>query len=665
MNNLSVLIAGTSSSYLEISKKMLKFHYNECEVDFAYSGNECINKVNNNLYDLVLFDYYLGDINGHDVIDTLRMQGNKVPLIMLTEEGEDEIASQAIEKGASDYIMKVRGYLTALPITVRNILERAHVNEAAKPLIPALKIKHTKNGKEGSFILDRSGRILSVNNRMEELTDYSEDELTELNLFDLLPKEETQSFTNWLNSSDENGNPVQSFKTEIISKTGNKILLEINLSAIKDENQQVVSFRGKAENVLDEKSTHVVPESRVDQLNMINQVSQIIVTSYYEPFNVFLEQIAELCCQTFRFKRATIALLDKRKKVFIKQAMVGYPGAPPANGQNMEVPLEVIQRVFANRFRVKVIYYNQVQREPASYLNAKFPERRTQKRRLPSQWHKRDLILLNLMNSEGQTYGYISLDNPIENNSPTRNTFENLELFGQLVSTAIENYYQFSTLEKRSRRLKQMLVTSNIFKLYLSLKELLQEVAWAIKFSMDFNFVGLGLISKSSGNLELKAVACDDKIKQEHLLGMQLPLKSFSKLFRSEYLRSKSYLVVKDEEVLHPIKHIYYGAGYGEDSEQQWRPWYFLLVPIKSREGKVIGVLMVDDPVNKKLPLKDSIRTLEILANQVAVAIDNRILYIQAQKRIEELKAQLPDAIHEVPNPQNSGLSHFVGKIFK
>ena len=61
MNNLKVLIAGTSSSYLEISKKMLKFHYNNCDVDFAYSGKECVDKISANNYNLALFDYELGD----------------------------------------------------------------------------------------------------------------------------------------------------------------------------------------------------------------------------------------------------------------------------------------------------------------------------------------------------------------------------------------------------------------------------------------------------------------------------------------------------------------------------------------------------------------------------------------------------------------------------
>ncbi len=84
MNNLRVLIAGTSSSYLEISKKILKFHYHDCEVDFALSGSQCIEKALKSSYDIVLFDYQMGDRTGLEVIDSLKASNNRMLLIPLS-----------------------------------------------------------------------------------------------------------------------------------------------------------------------------------------------------------------------------------------------------------------------------------------------------------------------------------------------------------------------------------------------------------------------------------------------------------------------------------------------------------------------------------------------------------------------------------------------------
>ncbi|MCG8604406.1 response regulator [bacterium] len=667
MNDLNVLIAGTSSSYLEISKRMLKYHYTNCHVDFALSGKECIDKIATNDYDLVLFDYDLGDMNGLEFIKSVKEQRRKVPLIMLVDEGEDQIALQSIEIGAADYILKVRGYLTALPITIRNILERKNLLSTQRTTVSGGTPRRavSEDRKKVHFILDRRGRILSANPNMSAITNYTEDELMELYLPDLIPKEREKPFYDWLNSINDNGNSDAPFTTEIVGKTGNKVMLDITLTAIRDENQQIVSYRGNVkkayENLAAPKSNG---ESSFDQLNMMNQISEAIISSHYHPFNFLLEKIAEIACQIFRFRRCTIALLDKKKKVFIKQSMVGYFPSPRPEGASLEVPQEVIDRIFSDRFLVKVIYYDQVHRSTANYINSKFPERRTQKRRLPAQWHKRDLILVNLMDRKGNTFGYISLDFPIENHIPLHSTFHNLQLFGQLVSMAIENYYQFSTLEKSSRRLKQVLITSNIFKLYLSLGELLKEIVWSIKFSLGFNLVVLGLISKKTGSLEIKAVACDDKIKQNHLLSQRLPLAPLAALFRREYAVSKSYLVIREEEVLHPMKSIYYGASTGSTENDGWPNSAQLLVPIKSRESKVIGMIIVDDPEDRRWPNQEIIRTLEILANQVAVAIDNRVLYVQARKRIQELERHQESSRQIDDDTVASGLKGFVDRFF-
>ncbi len=665
MNNLRILITGMSQSYLEIAKRMLQFHYDDCTVDFANSGEDCVDKASRGSYDLVLLDYELGEVNGLQVLETLRARGVQAPVVLLVDEGQEEVSAHALERGATDYVLKVRGYLTALPITLRNILEKHNLIRMEHKSARSLLSNNREARKKGYFILDRKGQILSANRSLEEITHYTEDELLELNLLDLLPKEKERSFFDWLNSLSHNGNSAKTFKTEILGKTGDRITIDIALTAIKDENQRVVSYRGSVES-LETAPVDRPSDQAIDQLAMINKVAHLVATSYDEPLNVLLERIIEIASEVFGFQRATIALLDKRKNAFVKQAMIGYRSTALVDGRNREVPREVIERVFDHRFRVKVIYYNQDHRDPASYVNTSFPERRTQKRRPPTQWHQRDLVLVNLMNRNGDTFGYISLDNPVDTRIPGRDTFHNLELFGQLVSMTIENYYQFSTLEKRSRRLKQILVTSNIFKLYLSLQDLLKEVVWSIKFSLDFNLVALALISKKTGNLEMKAVACDDKIKTNRLLELSFPLELFSALLRAEYARGKAYFVVKEEDVLRTFKQIYYGPTIKAQTDGGWPAWGLLLVPIKSREGKVVGVLMVDDPEGQKLPTGDTIHTLEILANQIAIAIDNRVMYIQAKRRIQELEQRVECVPSlEAPRTPTPGIRRFVDRLFK
>jgi CheY-like chemotaxis protein len=393
--------------------------------------------------------------------------------------------------------------------------------------------------------------------------------------------------------------------------------------------------------------------TQMDQHALMQEISQTILACSGEPLNLLLERLAEVGCQMFRFNRSTIALLDERVGVFRRQIMIGYRGSPEGERRTGEISRDIIERLFGARFHIKMVYRNQSSLDVADLLNAQVSERRTQQRRPPDQWRKGDVILVNLNNEMGATSGYISFDSPEDGMILTRELFHNMELYGQAASFAIENHHRFSLLEKRSRRMEQLLVTTNIFKLNLKLNELFNEIVWSIKFSSDFNLVALGLISKKSGNLEIKAVACDDKIKQNQLLEMSFLPKQFIRVFRDEYRRGKSYLVERPESVFRSFKRLYYGSNLQKTSARgSWPIWGVLLVPIRSRQSKTIGILIADDPQGSRMPTEDEIHILEILTDQFAIAIDNRHLYVQAKKNIQNTgkdEVEVEPDFHENP----------------
>lgn len=73
-------------------------------------------------FDIVISDYSLGDGNCLDLLEAYK----DTPLIVVTGTGNESIAVQAMKLGARDYLIKdPEGcYLTVLPATVKNVLER-------------------------------------------------------------------------------------------------------------------------------------------------------------------------------------------------------------------------------------------------------------------------------------------------------------------------------------------------------------------------------------------------------------------------------------------------------------------------------------------------------------------------------------------------------------
>jgi PAS domain S-box-containing protein len=680
MNEVRLLLADKNLSYLEIARKMLRFHDEAYQVDVATSEEECLEKLKKNHYDLLLLDYDIDGKMGLEILSRIIGNESDVPIVMLVDEGREDIAFKAIEKGAYDYIMKVRGYLTALPFTVGKVLEKkkrrivatTYDEEPFDEPEPPFSIAdedimsdetlpdNQAASQEAYFILDRKGRFITSNRMLEELLKYSEDELLELNLSDLIPAEREHSYYQWITTVDR-GSREQSFKTEIISKHGDIQSAEIAITPMRDRNNEIISYKGRLKVIVPDNGSLYPLTGNFDQARMIDEMVQLIHDSHNIPFNQLLERISQIVCQLFMFKRATLALLDRRRKTFIKQMMIGYTNGKTENQRILEVPQDVIDRVFVNQSKIKVIYHDH-DAENNNSLQSIISERRTQPRRSTNQWHPQDIIIFNLVDHHDKTFGYISLDEPLYPVVPPREIFHNMELFSSLASLAIENYYNFAALEKRNRRLKQLLLSSNLFRLHLSISEMMKEIVWAIKFSMNYKLVVLGFINRNSKEFQVKSVACDDRIKTVQLKELTIPVDQIQTLFKKEYRRGKSYLITRSEPALRRMKSLYYDRKIDVSSNRYWN-WYILLtIPIYNSKGKMIGYIMIDDPVDCLLPTAEDIHTLEILANQVSVAIENRLTYVRLQEQASGTIRQKATTIKE---KSEGGIKKLVDKFFK
>ena len=75
------------------------------EVDCAYDGEEALEKIQNNEYDIVLLDVMLPKLDGFQVCQQVR-EFSDVPILMLTAKGDDMDKILGLEYGADDYITK-------------------------------------------------------------------------------------------------------------------------------------------------------------------------------------------------------------------------------------------------------------------------------------------------------------------------------------------------------------------------------------------------------------------------------------------------------------------------------------------------------------------------------------------------------------------------------
>lgn len=86
------------------------------EVDCALDGFEGYKKASSSLYDVILLDLMLPNMNGMDVCKKIRSEGVKSYVIMLTAVDDEYNIIQGFEVGADDYVTK--------PFSPRELLAR-------------------------------------------------------------------------------------------------------------------------------------------------------------------------------------------------------------------------------------------------------------------------------------------------------------------------------------------------------------------------------------------------------------------------------------------------------------------------------------------------------------------------------------------------------------
>ena len=88
----------------------------------AQSGLEAVSSRD---FDCVLVDYMLDECDGLEVVDAIRAMGNDTPLIAVSGCGSEQIAVEALQRGAQDYIVKDFVNRTITPASLKRAIGNA------------------------------------------------------------------------------------------------------------------------------------------------------------------------------------------------------------------------------------------------------------------------------------------------------------------------------------------------------------------------------------------------------------------------------------------------------------------------------------------------------------------------------------------------------------
>ena len=141
-------------------------------VQAATTLSEAIVAVSQGAFDVVLLDLTLPDSSGFQTFINFRSNASSLPIIILTGLEDREIALEALDQGAQDFLSKQRIDTYTLERAIGYAISRKQLEDQNR--LQAAALQSTANAV---FITDAEGNIEWVNEAFTEMTGYTAEEV--------------------------------------------------------------------------------------------------------------------------------------------------------------------------------------------------------------------------------------------------------------------------------------------------------------------------------------------------------------------------------------------------------------------------------------------------------------------------------------------------------
>jgi two-component system, NtrC family, nitrogen regulation response regulator NtrX len=126
-----ILLVDDDASIRRTLRDILEFE--DFEVIEATDGLDCLVKIKQNSFDVILMDIKMPKMDGMEAIEKIQSLQPDIPVIMISGHGNIDTAVEAVKKGAFDFIQKPPD-LNRLLITIRNALDKSSLISEKKVL---------------------------------------------------------------------------------------------------------------------------------------------------------------------------------------------------------------------------------------------------------------------------------------------------------------------------------------------------------------------------------------------------------------------------------------------------------------------------------------------------------------------------------------------------
>ena len=185
---IRILHVDDEPDFAELAATFLEQEDDRFEVETTTSASEALDALAAGEYDCVVSDYDMPETDGIEFLVAVRNEHPTLPFILFTGMGSEEIASDALAAGVTDYLQKSTGtdQYAVLANRLVNAVERWRAQRAVEETKSQLEAI-TEHSTDAIVTIDADSRIRFANPAVEDLFGYDPGELRGTSLTRLMP----------------------------------------------------------------------------------------------------------------------------------------------------------------------------------------------------------------------------------------------------------------------------------------------------------------------------------------------------------------------------------------------------------------------------------------------------------------------------------------------
>lgn len=201
-------------------------------VDYAENVSQLWRYLEKPAYDIILLDYKLPDGTGLEVLEKLEERQVNIPVVMVTGQGSERVAVQAIQRGAADYLIKSGDYLITLPSLIRKTVNAHQLQNSIQRSLEQIRYQAMllSHVRDAIVVWEVSGKIGYWNRSAEAVFGWTEAEMVGKSVFDVY----LNTFSPPVALPDKDSDFSQQIVRRGTRKDGRRVFVSSQVTALKD-----------------------------------------------------------------------------------------------------------------------------------------------------------------------------------------------------------------------------------------------------------------------------------------------------------------------------------------------------------------------------------------------------------------------------------------------